>query len=114
MDEVNQRVMKVIGHYGMSKSSFAQSIEVSPPVITHISSGRNKVGLDVVQKILHNYPELSPEWLILGVGDMIHQDKLKARAQVKQDLDALESRLKTISQEVSVALNALDKAKDRL
>lgn len=113
-DGVNQRVLQLIAHYNLSKSAFAQKTGVSPPVITHISTGRNKVGLDVVQKILQAFPDLSPEWLLLGSGEMIKQEEIAARQKYVEELNEVEARLKTVSQELSVAMNRLSRLKDRI
>lgn len=85
MDEdINQRINQLITKLGFNKSTFAVQIGVSQPVITHITSGRNNPGLEVIQKILLNCPETNPEWLILGKGEMILNNKLKE--QILKDL----------------------------
>lgn len=66
MDELNKRVLSIMDAKHLSKSSFAQLLEISLPVLTHISSGRNKPGLDLIQKILTKFPDVSPDWLLLG------------------------------------------------
>jgi hypothetical protein len=70
MDELNKRVLSVMLTLNLSKSAFATSLAISLPVLTHISSGRNKPGLEMIQKILTNFPQISPDWLILGTGSM--------------------------------------------
>jgi hypothetical protein len=70
MDELNKRVLSVMEHKQMSKSSFALALDTSLPVLTHISSGRNKPGLELIQRLLSRFPDISPDWLILGNGEM--------------------------------------------
>ena len=70
MDELNKRVLSVMEHKQMSKSSFALALDSSLPVLTHISSGRNKPGLELIQRLLSRFPDISPDWLILGNGEM--------------------------------------------
>lgn len=82
--DINQRINQLIVKLGFNKSTFAVKIGVSQPVITHITSGRNNPGLEVIQKILLNCPETNPEWLILGKGEMILNNKLKE--QILKDL----------------------------
>jgi transcriptional regulator with XRE-family HTH domain len=55
---------------GHSKSTFAKVLDVSLPLITHITSGRNKPGIDLIQKILIEFQEVNPRWLLLGEEEM--------------------------------------------
>ena len=50
MDELNKRIIEVMTMLGLNKSTFAKDLDVSLPLITHITSGRNKAGLDIIQK----------------------------------------------------------------
>lgn len=70
MDELNKRVLSIMDAKFMSKSSFASILDVSLPVLTHIGSGRNKPGLELITKILTHFPDISPDWLLLGKGSM--------------------------------------------
>ena len=71
--DINKRVIKLQEYLGLSKSAFAEQISVSMPTITHIVSERNKVSLEVVQKILMRYENINAEWLVLGKGSMIKE-----------------------------------------
>ncbi|MFY7733204.1 MAG: hypothetical protein ACOVSR_06945 [Bacteroidia bacterium] len=75
MDELNKRVCDVMERFCGSKSIFATELGVGLPVITHISSGRNKPGVDILQKILHAYPTIDATWLMIGKGEMIKTEK---------------------------------------
>ncbi|MFY8189899.1 MAG: hypothetical protein ACOVK9_02960 [Bacteroidia bacterium] len=74
MDELNKRVLSIMDAKFMSKSSFASVLDVSLPVLTHIGSGRNKPGLEIITKILNQFPDISPDWLLLGKGNMYRQE----------------------------------------
>ena len=65
-----ERVKEVMEELGYSPSSFADTIDVPRPIISHILSGRNKPSLDVIQKILMRFSELNPWWLLTGTGTM--------------------------------------------
>ncbi len=88
MDELNKRVLSIMDAKHLSKSSFAHLLEISLPVLTHISSGRNKPGLDLIQKILTKFPDVSPDWLLLGQLPMYREPVKKVD---------LEEELKSIS-----------------
>ena len=40
-------------------------------ILSHISSGRNKVSLTAVEQILKAYPNVNADWLIQGKGQML-------------------------------------------
>lgn len=67
---LNERISKIIEHYGLTSSEFADKIEVQRSSISHITSGRNKPSLDILIKVKENFPELSWDWLINGEGEM--------------------------------------------
>ena len=59
----------------MSSSAFADTIGISRSGLTHLLTGRNQPSLDVARKILAKFPEISTEWLIMGMGDMLRLDE---------------------------------------
>ncbi|MEX0315699.1 MAG: helix-turn-helix domain-containing protein, partial [Allomuricauda sp.] len=55
-NEIAIRIKSVIDHFGLTVSSFADSIGVQRSSISHILSGRNKPSLDFVLKVVKTYP----------------------------------------------------------
>lgn len=49
---------------------FARMLEVNPAIISHILAERNKPGVELLQKILGRFPQVSPDWLLLDAGPM--------------------------------------------
>ena len=68
------RIKQVIEYSQLSSSAFADTIGISRSGMTHLLSGRNQPSLDVARKILAKYPEISTEWLIMGMGEMIRSE----------------------------------------
>ena len=66
--EFNSRLEKILKHYGLSASAFAEKISVQRSSISHILSGRNKPSLDFVDKVLQAFPEIDLIWLLRGIG----------------------------------------------
>ncbi len=91
MEAINRRVLEFLTQTGLSKSEFAKQLGVSPSVISHVSSGRNKVGLDLVQKMIASYPNLSANWLLSGIGSMHSTDNNEAFRAVEVELEALKA-----------------------
>jgi transcriptional regulator with XRE-family HTH domain len=78
IDELNKRIIEVMVRTEHSKSSFATALGVSLPLITHITTGRNKPGMDIIQKLLTHFEQISPDWLLLGNGEMYRQQAKQA------------------------------------
>lgn len=67
---MENRIQKIIDKQGISLNAFAQEIGVNRSTVSHILTGRNKPSVEVLQKILKRFPELSTDWLLLGNGGM--------------------------------------------
>ena len=66
--EFTDRLKKIITHYQLTASLFADKVGVQRSSISHILSGRNKPSLDFVMKVLNTYPEVELYWLLNGKG----------------------------------------------
>ena len=69
------RIKQTIEYSQLSASAFADTIGISRSGLTHLLTGRNQPSLDVARKILAKFPEISTEWLIMGMGDMLRSDE---------------------------------------
>lgn len=69
------RIKQVMDYVQMSTTTFADKINISRSSLTHLFSGRNQPSLDVAKKILTAFPEISTEWLIMGMGNMLQEVK---------------------------------------
>ena len=76
-----ERIKQVIDYSQLSASAFADTIGISRSGMTHLLTGRNQPSLDVARKILAKYPEVSTEWLIMGMGEMLRSDDPKPKPQ---------------------------------
>ena len=69
-NQIKDRIFKILNEENLSSSKFADIIDVQRSSISHIISGRNKPSLDFIQKVLINFPQIYPDWLIIGKGEM--------------------------------------------
>lgn len=67
MKEKLQQLMK---SEGLTSSRMADILGIQPSGISHILSGRNKPGFDLLQKILRRFPRINPDWLLLDSPQM--------------------------------------------
>ena len=61
---------KLIDYLQMTDANFGQSIGVSKSEISKYLNGKQPITDKLIRKIIANYPNISPTWLLLGVGDM--------------------------------------------
>lgn len=64
------RLERILSEKSLSANKLAELLEVQPSGISHILSGRNKPSLDFIVKLLSVFPDISPDWFILGKGNM--------------------------------------------
>ena len=77
-----ERIKHVIDYSQLSSSAFADTIGISRSGLTHLLTGRNQPSLDVARKILAKFPDISTEWLIMGMGEMLRPDEQTVAASV--------------------------------
>lgn len=106
MDEINKRVLAFMDANMLSKNRFAQELSVSLPLITHLVSGRNRPGLDILQKMLTIYPQINPDWLLNGLGTMY-------REAVKQvDLNAEIAEIQLVAKQLEIEWQKLQQVSE--
>jgi transcriptional regulator with XRE-family HTH domain len=66
-----ERIRTLLQARQLTPTQFADAIGVARPIISHILSGRNKPSLEVVQKVINAFPDLSVYWLLNGTGPMV-------------------------------------------
>ncbi|WP_078063013.1 helix-turn-helix domain-containing protein [Solirubrum puertoriconensis] len=72
------RIRQLIQERQLTSTQFADVIGVARPIVSHILSGRNKPSLEVVQKIIAAFPDISMPWLLTGQGLMTAESPANA------------------------------------
>jgi plasmid maintenance system antidote protein VapI len=67
---MKDRIIRLMETEGFPSSKFADEIGIQRAVISHITTGRNEPSKDVIIKILERFPDINPDWLLLGRGNM--------------------------------------------
>ena len=101
------RIKQIMEYYQMAPASFAEQIGINRSNLTHLFSGRNQPSLDLAKKILHSYPEIKTEWLIMGVGEMMRSNEekelnIKIQNEKKNYIEQNEPDLFTTEQQPKV------------
>jgi transcriptional regulator with XRE-family HTH domain len=76
---MKDRLLKILKQYNLTSSRFADELGVQRSGISHILSGRNQPSFDFLVKLMKQYPEINPDWLIMGSGTML-------RSAVKENI----------------------------
>lgn len=110
---INNRVVQLIDKTSSSKTAFSEATGISNVILSHISSGRNKVSLTAVEQILKAFPNVSADWLVLGKGKMF-KDGIDAQIEdeLMERLERLSSDFERLKKSVSSNIDGMrDKIK---
>ena len=69
------RLEQLLKKKHLSPAQLADEIGVQRSGIYHIMKGRNKPGMDFLQKLLTHFPDVNPGWLMIGKGPMFSEQK---------------------------------------
>ena len=81
---MENRIRKIIEKEGLNVNQFSTIIGVNRSTLSQILSGRNKPSIDVLQKILNNFPSVNSNWLLLGL-DKIDTDEMDYSDESESD-----------------------------
>ena len=68
-----ERIKQIMEQQHFNASQFAEKIGIQRSTLSHILSGRNKPSLDVVQRILAEFPDVDAEWLLNGIKSVVYK-----------------------------------------
>lgn len=64
------KILELMQHEGLKPGQLAELLDISPAIISHVLSERNKPSLDLLCKILRRFPQINPDWLLLDDPNM--------------------------------------------
>lgn len=74
---MKDRLLQLMQYKDISANKLAEMIGVQPSGISHILSGRNKPSADFIIKLLSTFPDVNPEWFIMGAGSMVRNGQIE-------------------------------------
>lgn len=74
---MTERIKSLIARLGLSTRAFALSCGLRQNTLSNQLNGVRELSLSTVMAILEAYPEVSSDWLLLGVGDMFRSEQPK-------------------------------------
>ena len=72
---INERVKQILTTKNISAAQFAKALDVSPQYVSKLIND-GSVGLNVVNKIIELFPDVSSDWLIAEKGSMYKDSPL--------------------------------------
>ncbi len=72
---------------GLTTTRFAEILGIQPSAVSHLVSGRNKPGFDLLQKILRRFPRLNPDWLLLDAEEPYRADSLDSTLEEEGQME---------------------------
>lgn len=69
-NKIGKRFESLIEALQTNKNAFARSIGKSHTMAGLIIEGKSRPSYDVLEAVLDHYPQISPEWLMRGEGEM--------------------------------------------
>jgi hypothetical protein len=95
MKSVNDRIKKVREHFCDDNNlKFAEILDVTPQYASNITKNGKSVGYKVFDNILSKFPNINPNWLKMGEGEMIknsqHLENTKSSFAVGRDVNGSE------------------------
>ncbi|MPM02987.1 hypothetical protein SDC9_49246 [bioreactor metagenome] len=69
-----ERIQLLMKIYQLSAADLADKLGTERSGISHFLSGRNKPSLAFITKLLEKFPEINPDWLLLGTGPTMRDE----------------------------------------
>lgn len=98
--EFTARLQIIMNEYDLTASAFAEKIGVGRSSISHLVSGRNKPSLEIILKILEEFPHVEFDWLVRGQGDF-NAEKATLKKDSPNDTNPVHTTQKSSPEEES-------------
>lgn len=101
---IKQRILLFADSLGISKREFYSKIDVSRGTL------ESKTGIteDIVAKFIATFPDISPEWLLTGKGNMLRKHAIPVLEEFGEDITKQASGIPLVPIEVVAGWNGVD------
>lgn len=80
-----EKFKKILEKENLQPRELAAKLGVQPSAISHILNGRNNPGVAILQNVMTAFPNINPEWLMLGKEPMYKNEKALQRDLFNQE-----------------------------
>ena len=91
IDETYKRVEQIINYKRFNIRSFEEEINVSNNSVGTAIRRKSSFKSNVLNKILHSFPEINPTWLLTGREEMLINNKVEGIANEPNSVYKLEN-----------------------
>jgi hypothetical protein len=123
LSPIKERVLQFIVNHNITKETFFETTGITASNFKGIGL-KSELGGDKIAKILTCYPEISPEWLLTGIGEMLRasaqhfvSDPLLSTDKEKlllQILDRKDKEIKELNREVGALSVQMKQMQERI
>lgn len=106
--DIAERISLIIKEKNLSKRAFSRMVNCTDTAINNILNKRNEPGYKTLFGILQTYVDISPDWLLLGKGEMYRT----VMENSNDDIDILTEVISNQKQEI-LDLKAQIREKDK-
>jgi len=114
-EPIGERLLKLIQHYYLNMNSLSVRLRLpSNSVITRIVKDPNRgMSLELIQKVLFEFPEINPDWFVTGRGEMFLNNEI-VKTEPRIDLGIQCTQLIENLKEIIKSKDEVISAKDAL
>ena len=80
-----EQIRYLMEHYDLSATHLADKLGIQRSTISHLLSGRNNLSIDLLRRIISNFPDINEAWLLSGHGSPLKQDVKSFKDNVMKD-----------------------------
>lgn len=86
---MNKRIQQFLEIENLSPSKLADMLGLQRSGISHILAGRNKPSYDFILKFLRTFPNINPDWLLMGKGKIYRNGESNQNDQNEENTPQL-------------------------
>ena len=86
---MNKRIQQFLEIENLSPSKLADMLGLQRSGISHILAGRNKPSYDFILKFLRTFPNINPDWLLMGKGKIYRNGEIDQNNQNEENTPQL-------------------------
>lgn len=89
-ETIIERLNKFIKYKGLTQRTFSINIGFNYSTLNNYLTGRRKnIDLEFIEKVIYHYKDLSAEWLMRGIGEMILPEELRWQDSINKLIDII-------------------------
>ena len=99
---VPERLELLLKHFKINQKQLSKLADLSENTISNAKKGKNIPNIDFFNNISKAFPNLSPNWLYRGEGEMIEEFSPDQKSPNKEILDDAMERMTALEKEVAL------------